>query len=336
MGELHVVAVLAGVEVRAVADDLGVDVAGLVGVDQALVGQRLDVGDLLELVVPVRLHVSEVLRVTARGLQRSGGRERVAVAEPVGRDGVVVVHGLPGRHPGRRVGQSGQPRRGVWLDGHRLRGRVVDREPAVDHDVPVASDGDGVSEVGDLDPGTGAVEGRDERRQVAVGVDPGGRRVVVGAVPEGHVLAVAHVEAAPQAGHDAVLVARPADQPRVAERAGHRHVRLLPAGVRRRRGGLRAGARTGRPGGDRGDEAQRYGDRGEQGDKRAGCGNAHDESPGDGVVGTEHLGSLYPPAREITRFFRYSGWSGSTGPVTSGNFPDSPTPADRLPTRSTN
>ena len=72
VAELLVVAVRAGLELVAGPDDLGVDEPGLVGVDQALVGQRGDLRDRGQLAVPVGPHVREVLVVAARGRQRRG------------------------------------------------------------------------------------------------------------------------------------------------------------------------------------------------------------------------------------------------------------------------
>ncbi len=233
MAEFLVVTVGAGLQLVAVADDLGVDEAGLVPVDQARIGQRGDLGDLGQLPVPVRGHMGEVLAEAARGHDGTGGREGVTAAEGVRGHRVVVVDGAVRRHRVRRRVQADEPGRSLGVDADRGAGRVAHLDPAVDDHERVAADGHVIAEVRDRDLRAVPVERRDQRRQVPVGVGPRGRAVVVDAVTvrrAGHrgravaartAVRAAGVdeEAAAQTGHHRLGVARPADHPGVAERA---------------------------------------------------------------------------------------------------------------------
>ena len=140
-----------------------------------------------------------------------------------------------------------------------MRGRVGDADAAVDGDVGVAAEDDPVGELGDGDGGTLGRERGHLRRQVAVGVGPGGALPVVDAeavVLEEPVGAVLDDEGAAETRDHAVVVAQPADGRGGAVRAGEGlrvDVEDAPVGRarprsrggrgRRRAGGGRAGRR---------------------------------------------------------------------------------------------
>ncbi len=175
------------------------------------------------------------------------------------------------RHRDRRRVQRDQPGRRPGVDADRGAGGVGHPDAAVDDHVVMAAGRHLVAEVGDRDRGAVPVERGDQRGQVPVGVHPGGRAVVVDAIA---VCGPAHgrragaarpavraagvdPEAAAQALHDTLAVARPADHARIAERA----VDSLAPGRTVRYARVRRGCRHGR---DRGRHS-----RGHQ--RRRGC-----------------------------------------------------------------
>ncbi len=167
-----------------------------------------------ELGVPERSHVREVLVEAARAGERLRTRPGVVRTESIGGGDVVVLHGAVRRH---RVGRhaerdEGGGRVGVGADG--ATGRVGHAHAAVDGDVRIAGQHHPIGELRDRHRGALVAKGGDLRRQVAVGVGPGGALSVVDAealVLEQSIRAVLDQEGAPEAGDDALVVAEPPD-----------------------------------------------------------------------------------------------------------------------------
>ena len=111
--EYPVVAVFANVQLVAVGNDEGVNIAGLVGVDQLGIrcGDRFNVDDAVQAGVPVGFHVRIVRVKGTLGSQNLPHGKIIATAKAIRADAVVANDGFAGGNGfgvGRRVVQRGQ------------------------------------------------------------------------------------------------------------------------------------------------------------------------------------------------------------------------------------
>ena len=130
---LGLIAVDSVVQLVAAPGDLGVDEPAAVGVIEGLIGDA-DPGDAGQLAVPEALHVREVLVEGTGGGQRGCTRPRVAAAEAVGSDHVVVIDRGVRSHCIRRRIERHQSRGSLGVGLNDVVRGVFHGDSAVDDD----------------------------------------------------------------------------------------------------------------------------------------------------------------------------------------------------------